>query len=608
MSFLKDMNKYTRTVTMPGGYGHNLPDTIRQIDRHWEGKFKGGTQDSQGKYKYWMHTSRPLSEMASKNVDVNTSMIKLIGIPKQSELSTWVMERELRQWLTENDFDSLLNDIVEQYPKFGHVVIKKHKRVGESIGVSIVPIENLRMDPSNKWLKDSGFVGELHRMSRGEILRHKEWDKNEVQRLFKTGKQDYDIYEYYTMEEEGYKRTWYAWVIRPNASSGGSTFGIEANINQPDNMAFPPIKLYSDEVDELPYRELKWSNVAGRWLGGGEMEYLADNQRHDNETGYLELKGLYLKALKIFTTDDDSLGGNVIREMQIGQLIKTQGDLKMVQSDNTDLSAFSQNNARWDKNASQKAFSSDPAGMGGKPNKQAISWLQSNTASYYKKKQENLGIFLRKLLMNDILPSFKDDKKRKHMFTFVGSYADIDQFTKFIVEAQVNNAALAYVKKTGFMPSQDERAKESMRIEKALRNRNNHGMEIPASFYENLVARLEIVITGENKDLQGMTPILQQFLTLIAQNPAVLQNKATRAIAFKILEFSGMQPAELDMLEQQMTQQANSPQAQQSQGPGAGQPDPNQPMKPGASMPKIAPPGGNNAPAVVGAGPTSKQL
>jgi len=607
MGFLKDMNKYTRAVTMPGGYKHNLPDTLREIDRHWVGQFQSGNTDSQGKYKYWMHTSRPLCEMASKNVDVNTSMIKLIGVPLQSELSTWAMERELRVWLIENGFDSFLNDLVENYPKFGHIVVKVHKRVGKSTGVSLVPIENLRMDPSCKWLKHSGFVGELHRMTQAEILRHKDWDPKEVQRLFKLEKSDYDVYEYYSMQEEGYKRIWYAWIIRPNASTGGTTFGIEANINQPDNMSFPPIKLYEEEIDELPYRELKWSDVAGRWLGEGEMEYLRDNQYHDNETGYLELKSLYLKALRIFTTTDDSLGGNVIREMVTGQVVKTPGELKMVTSDNTDLSAFQQNNQRWDKNASSKSFNFDPTGVGsGKSNKQLIAWMQENTASYFKKKQENLGIFLRELLYYDILPSFKNDKKKKHMFTFVGSYADIDQFTKFIVESHINAAAYKYAKKTGFMPSEDQRLKEMQRVEKQIRSRNAHGLQMPDGFYENLVARLEIVITGENKNLTGMAPVLQQFLTLIAQNPAVLQNKATRAIAFKILEFSGMQPAELDLMEQQMTQQQNSPQAQAPQGaPDQGQ---GAPMKPGAPMPKVSAPGGGNAPTMAGGGGQSKQL
>ena len=606
-----DMNKYTRGVTMPGGYKHTLPDVIREIDRHWDGKFRGGNIDTTGKHKYWIHTSRPLCEMASKNVDVNTSMIRLIGVPLQSELATWVMSRELREWLIENDFDSFINEVVDNYPKYGHIVAKVHKRTGKSTGVSLVPIENLRSDPSCKWLKDSPFVDELHRMTKAEINKHKEWDKNEVNRLYKTKKNDYDVFEcYYPKEDgsEGYDRKWWAWVIRPNASSGGSTFSIEANINQPENMAMPPILLYTDEVDELPYRELKWSNVTGRWLGQGEMEYLEENQRHDNETGNLEMKALYIKALQLFTTDDDSIGGNVIRETVPGQVIKTPGKLTPVEAKESDLSAFEVNHARWDQNAAKKSFSSDPQSMGGKPNKQAIQWLQQNTASYFKKKQENLGIFLKELLFNDILPSFKEDKKKKHMFTFVGSYADIDQFTKFLVEAQLNNATAKYVEKHGFIPSEDQRMKEAMRIEKQLRKRNVHGLDIPASFYEHLVSKIDIVITGENKDIQGMTSILQQFLGLIAQNPAVLQNKATRSIAFKILEFAGMQPAELDLMEQGMAQDQGSQQSPQPTANG-GQPAPGGQLPQGAPIAK--PQGQQNAPAMAGAGPgggINKQL
>lgn len=606
MSFIKNLNKYTRSVTMPGGYAHQLPKTLRMIDRHWAGKYEKGNIDSTGKYKYWFSTSRPASEMASKNIDINTSMIRLIGVPKQSELSTWVMQRELREWLIENDFDSLINEMVEKYPKYGHIVVKVHKRTGKSTGVSLVPLENLRMDPSSKWLNRSPFVYEMHRMTKDEIQAKKGWSKTEVTRLFATKKEDYDIFECYYAKDDYWERKWYGWQQRPNATGGGTTYGVEANINQPENMANPPILLFTDEVDELPYRELKWEDIVGRWLGMGVMEYLEDNQRHDNEVNHLEMKNLYLKALKVFLTNDDSLGGNVLREMQTGQIIKTPGDLKSVGSDESDLSAYGSTHARWDQNVTKKVFAFDPQAMGGRINKNQIAWLKENTQSYYKKKQENLGLFLKNLLYNDILPSFKDDKRKKHLFTFVGSYADIDQFTKFAVEAQVNQAAYEYLSKTGFMPSEEDRAREVMRLTQAMRAKNQHTVEVPQGLYDNLISKIDIVITGENKDLSGLMPILNQFLGLLAQNPAVLQNPVTRAIAFKILEFSGMQPADLDMLDQKL---ASAPQgAPQTAAPG--QPAPGGDT--GGQLPTgspIAKPAGMPAggPAAVAAGP-AKQL
>ena len=79
MAFVKNIQKYTKGVTMPGGYAHFLPDTLRKIDRYWEGRFLGGDVDSTKKHKFFAQMARPLSEDASKNVDINTSMIRLLS-------------------------------------------------------------------------------------------------------------------------------------------------------------------------------------------------------------------------------------------------------------------------------------------------------------------------------------------------------------------------------------------------------------------------------------------------------------------------------------------------------------------------------------------------
>ena len=580
---------------MPGGYAHFLPDTLRKIDRYWEGKFLGGDVDSTKKHKYFAQLARPLSEDASKNIGITTSMIKLLSTQQGKDLSMWVMGRELREWLEEHVFDDLIDDLEDDLPRYGHIVVKKH-----GSGWDQVAIQNLRMDPSAPWLRYSDFVYELHRMLRWEIQDQVDkhgWDAASVERLFKAVKtQDFDIYECYELEKDHYKLSYKAWFKKPSGGSGGSTFGVEANINQPQNLEEPAITLFEDEIEleDFPYREHKWSNVRGRWLGGGVMEYLFDDQLHANEVANLRMRALYLKALKILQSTDPEIGGNVLRDMQNGQVLKTAGQLRWLQADESDLSAFGTEDARWDQLANKKTFTFDSMNIPGRINKNVIERMMAQQSNYYKKKREKFGIFLKELLYNDIIPDFKNKTQKEHQMSFVGSYDDMDVFTKFVVEAQIQNASMEYLVKTGFLPSQEERLKESMRIEQEIRKRNTQVLKIPKGFYDNLYYKIQIVIAGENKDIQGDTQFLMQLMQMVGQNPAVLQNKTLRTIVFKIMEMAGMSPGDIGMLSQSIDAQQGQTQGQQPGGgippqggaPGQGGQSPQGQIGPGAPMAK----------------------
>lgn len=584
MAFVKNIQKYTKSVTMPGGYAHFLPDTLRKIDRIWEGKFLGGNKDSTKKHKFFAQMARPLSEDASKNVDINTSMIKLLSAQRGKDLSMWVMGRELQQWLEEESFDQLINDVTDDLPRYGHIVLKK---AGGSMWKT--EIENLRMDPSAPWLKASDFVYELHRLFRWEIEDQMDWDGNAIEQLFRANKkQDYDIYECFDLEHDHYEHSFKAWYRKPTGASGGGSSSTEAYVNQPQNLNEPPIELFSEdiELDDFPYREHKWSNVKGRWLGGGVIEYLFDDQLHANETANLRMRGLYLKALKLLTSSDDNVGGNVLRDMQNGQIIKTGGRLQWLQADESDLSAFATEDSRWDQIATKKVFAFDAMNLPARMNKNAIANLQNKQLGYYKKKKENLGIFFKNLLYHDIIPDFKNKTQKEHEMSFAASYDDMDQFVKFVTEAQVEKASYAYLAKTGFIPSDEEKLREAQRIEREIRKRNTQVLKIPKSFYENLTYKIKIVITGENKDLEGQSNILMQFFQLLAQNPAVLQNKPTRTIAFKLMEMAGISPGDLDLLDNAMNAQGQQGGAGAPPAPGGGA---GSPLPTGSPMAKPSP-------------------
>ena len=575
MNIKKELGTYGKAVTMPGGYSHNLPDTLRLINLYKNSKFKTGDKTSKGKKKFFYNIVKPACDNAAKNIDIDTKDIILLPKGSGFEWKLWILERELHQWMEKNGFDSLINELTDQFPEIGHIVLKKDR-----FGVHNVLIENIRTNPSTAWLKDSGFVFELHRMGRSDILDMDEWDQEAVNRLLGNKQKEYDVYECYKKQDDGrYRMTILSFFIRPEPSQNRS---IEASINQ-STQDLPTIELFTEVVDELPYMEKKWENVKGRWLGMGIIEYLFEEQVHENEVGFLEMDGLRFKSLHLMKTDDTSLGGNVLTDKDNGDVLITKGTLEAIDFGQNDNAAIGGEQNRWDTLVTKKTFVYDPAMMKSKGNtKQLAAYLQQQQTSYFKKKKENLGIFLEKVIMKHIIPSFGRHTAKERYFTFSGSLDEMEKFDKAYTDIVVTKTSWDYFKNTGFWPSEDERMQESLKLTNQLKKMKNRTFLIPSEFYKNAKYSITIVITGENADLDKLGTTLQSAMQILAQNPAILQNDGLRAIFFKFLELQGVQPVDLNLMNEaaqqigqqqlpqgapiaQPNQQQASPQAQSNQ-------------------------------------------
>lgn len=50
---------YYDGITMPGGYAHNLPETIKGIDLYYNSKFETGQFDNLGYRKFFFNIVKP---------------------------------------------------------------------------------------------------------------------------------------------------------------------------------------------------------------------------------------------------------------------------------------------------------------------------------------------------------------------------------------------------------------------------------------------------------------------------------------------------------------------------------------------------------------------
>lgn len=538
-------------ITMPGNYVFNHSDTIKLIDLYYNGKFKSGSFDSRGFRKFFYNIVKPACDIASKFIDLDTKDIILIPDGNGMEEKIFIMQRDLKQWLKEQDFGKLLNDIGFDYPKYGHIFLKKSKN-----GWKKVNIHNLRFDPASQSFETDTFFYEALLMTRREI-EDMDWDKEEIKKLISSRAPVYLIYECYDYCDNGWKRSFRGrvWTREVN---GKLVESPEAIINNQNDDYKDGYILYEDEVKELPYRELKWENVPGRRMGIGYVEYLFDNQIRMNELVNIKAKGLHYTSLKLFQTRDDTVGRNVLTDAENGDIIKTTDEIKPVPMEERNLAPFQYEEARWDSNTEQKTFSFDIARGENLPSRTPLGVANLSAgmvASYFELKRENFGLFIKKLLLDDILPSFEKISEKEHKLTFLGSDEEIERFDAIVANLLSNAALSKYILETGFMPDPLEMESQKQAVIQNLKSKKHRYLDLPKGFYVNAKYSIDVLITGEQVDSGAKIQTLQMVLQIIGTNPAVIQDATTRKVLFKMLSYAGINPEELNLSTSQPPQQ-----------------------------------------------------
>lgn len=538
-----NVRTYFKEVDMPGGYAFDTAETLRTIDLYYEGKYKTGQYDAKGFRKFFYNIVKPTTDIASKFIDLDTKDIVLVPTTASDELRVWLMQRRLKQWLKDTKFGVLLNEITDTLPKYGHVVIKKVNRKWE-----MVPLENLRLNPGVRWLKDSSFVYEVHKMSKSQMSDRWNGDMSDIEE-----DRDYIIYECYDKKGDKWLRT-----IRTDLfeKKNGNIETAESQLN--DENEYMPSKVLDEREVDFPYRELKWEEVRGRWLGKGFVEYLEDNQIAINEAENLERKGLMFTSLKLYQTRDQNIGGsNVLTDAENGDIFTITDEVTPVAVEERNLPAFNNTRANWTENTVKKTFTSDITSGENLPSRTplGVANLQASLAtSYFELKREKYGLFIKELISEDVIPDFKRDNRKEHILTFLGSEEEIEIVNKAIINSLVDKAVVDHAMKTGFFPSQLMREDARARVESKLNSQRNRYMKIPDGYYENANYFVDVLVTGESQDVGAQGQVLNLALQALQGNPAILQNKTTRAVFFRLLSLSGISPADLSLLQENVDQ------------------------------------------------------
>lgn len=491
------------------GYSYNQGEALAVIDLFYNSKFENGERDKLNQRKIFMNVSKFRTEVAAKQTDIDTKNIRFVPEDTAYPWAAFLLQKEFREWSKETYFGELLNECVDNFPKYGTVVLKKIKN-----RVEFVHLQLLKNEQTAKDLRTAAYVIEEHPdMSSWEISAMKDW---------KTEGLDWSLNNRLTVYER-YGHVPTEWLKRhnPNARVSNDPYTDALVI-----VALVPTKggkeawvFYADAIKERPYLEVHWNKQLGRWLGCGTMEDLVENQQAVNIAVNLKRRHLHWSAKKIFqSASRDFKQKNLIRDVPDGAILEIEqnGEIKEVDLSSKTNAEFDNFLSTWERNADQKAFTYEVATGEALPSGTPFrlgAILNSAVQSYFEKKRERMGLFLKRVITEFLLPEFLRDMGNRDKL--VSMFSDEPGF-----EA-LKAASLEYVTSEAIRVSlltgqavDVQTIRESVDPFQAIRMMF---FDRPKGFYEEVKSKVDIDITGESVDVPVKIESLTNLYTLLAQ-------------------------------------------------------------------------------------------
>jgi hypothetical protein len=593
----ENKNFYDQNISVVPGYSFNQYDTLKRCHLYLNSKFEnGGTY--LGRELIFYNIVNPPCEVATKMLNVDTKNIRLWAMNPKSYFSTYLLEKELKQWLKKSKMGKLLNKIAEDTPKYGSFVLEKTKD-----GAEAVDLRRLVCDPTVDTITKSRFITTVHYMTPTQ-LRESGWENVDVaiDRFGSTELPEAFQDEYgnvhqlqstpYIKVHKRYGEVPKWWVDGGKSDEMVKALFIVAGAEDMmlNNEGKPigelgAVLFKSRWYKDYPYKDFHYTRVPGRWLGLGVVEMLFDMQTRMNELKNSQRFSMDLSSLSLFQTKDKTIVKNALTDLQNGDILYSPNGIEPIAIEERNLQAFKIEQDDYMQHADRLTFAYEAVSGATLPTStpatNALLATQQAT-SVFAFKRENLTLFLQEFFNDLVLKQLLKDLSPEHIMRFTGNAQELYKIDKASVEIIAND----FIKEkilNGEVPEEGEIEQlKEMAIERYRSTGDARFLKIKDAFYDDVDFEFDFIIGNEQADPSVIVQNTQAVLMAMAQNPMILQDPRIKMLFFKYAETLGVSPAEMELADQQaqeMQQQAQQGLPQQQM----------QPQQPQGQLPDMQP-------------------
>jgi hypothetical protein len=570
---------YEHSISVVPGYSFNQYTTLKRIHLYLNSKYENGGQYL-GRDLIFFNVVNGPCEVAARMLNIDTKNIRLWPTNPKSYFSTWLLEKELKQWLKTSKMGKLLNQMAEEAPRYGTVVLEKTKD-----GARVVDLRRLINDQTVDNITDSRFVTTIHYMTPTQ-LRETDWDNveraielfgsPELQESFED-----EAGNYHQMRSTPYVKVYRRygevpahWVddsLRPGTKAGDKlvrslmiTAGADYQTESTEGKGEDELGLIlfkSRWHKAWPFKDFHYQKIKGRYLGMGIVEMLFDVQVRMNEIKNAKRFSMDLSSMHLFQTKDKIIVRNALTDLQTGDVLYSPNGIEPILNEERNLPAFKDEEESYQMHADRISFATDavngsplPAST---PATNAII-AQQGSASVYAFKRENLALMLQDFFNDLVLPQCLKDLNAEHVMRFVGTSQELLKLDVAAAELFANdfikNRILAG---ETFTPEDVEAVKEEAKTKYRTLGETRF-LKMKKAFYGDVEFEFDIVVGNEQVDPATIAINTQAALSSVAANPAILQDPRIKMLFFKYAESLGVSPAEMELADTQAAQMEQS--------------------------------------------------
>lgn len=568
------MNNYISVVS---GYSFNQYNTIKRIHLYLNSKYEDGTT-YMGREKLFFNIVLPPCEVATRMLNLDTKNIKLWPLSPKSNFSSWLLEKELKYWLKKSKMGRILNQIAEEAPRFGSIVLEKTKD-----GAEVIDLRRLILDPTVETINKSRFITTIHYMTPSE-LRATGWDNVELA-IERFGDNDaQDTYEDddgninkmestpYIKVHKRYGEVPQWWVDdskQPGTKEGDkmvkSVFIVagaeDLEMNKEGKVVgeMGLVLFKSKWSKEYPFKDFHYMKQKGRWLGVGIVEMLFDVQVRINELKNQKRISMELSSIHLFQTKDKSIVRNVLTDLTNGDLLISPNGIEPVSNEERNLPAFKDEENGYLQQVDKLSFAYEA--IRGEPEAQTtLGQTQIAVAagtSVYAFKKENLAIFLQEFFNELVLPQLMKDLTAEHIMRFTGSLQELQKLDEVASEVYANTKAKEMMFSGKAVTQEQQQMEKQKAIQEFRKLGESRFIKIKEAFYDDVEFEFDFIISNEQADPIKIATNIQSILTPLMQTYG-LDDPRVKVLFSKFAEHLGVNPAEMELAEmnsQMMPQQ-----------------------------------------------------
>lgn len=513
------------------GYYFNQAETLEIIDLYYNSQFENGPLDKLNQRKIFMNVGKFRSQVASKQTNLDSKNFRFIPDDYADPYTALFMQKDFKEWSKDTYFGELVNDCVENWPKYGTLVLKK---VGNKI--EFVPLQVLRNEQTAKSLETATYVIEEHAdMQLWEMQEMKNWNCEGLTLKFGETTSVYERYGRVPLkwlkEHDNQKR---------EVLDGDENKYVDALVimcwpqgMSPKNGKEGVHTFFAGQITSRPYREVHWDKQHGRWLGIGVMEDLIENQQAKNIIVNLVRRSLHWSSKRVMqSANADVAAKNLAADVPDGAIIEVgpNGQITEVNlsaKTNTDFTTFLQ---EWERNSDQKAFTYEVATgesmPSGTPFRLGVV-LSNAVATYFGFKKEKLGLFLKKSILDFLVPQFIKDMSDEERILIMFSGESGFEVLK--------DAALQYVKsKQSIKTLLGGKSVDGLSMDEAVasyKNASSIPFVMPKGKYKTAKVKFDLTVTGEEIALEEKLETLKNLYQLMAAKQDPRAEKVLERIA-----------------------------------------------------------------------------